>query len=395
VQARGKREKEEVVINRDTMSKKARRGTMRGLIAILAALTLASTLLGACAQAEPTTNTALNTERTDGTAGDSNAETEVTPDVTTTPNGETTAPSSVTLAEALEGESIQVDIKRLPITAREGIAYKEPMGASNLYMDVLIPAGQPGTTFPLIVFIQGGGFMYSEPAGSLQHRMALAEAGYVVASVQHRVVPAVRFPEPLIDCKAAVRYLRAHAAEYSIDPTRVGAMGNSSGGYFATMLGVTGNTDAFDSGDFLDQSSSVMAVVDLYGVYDLDQIGTGLSEDLVEGHNSPATSEALLINGTAFADNKGASVFDTPEATAAGNPSTYIDAADPPFLIFHGDQDTLVSPVATKLLYDRLAADGIPAQRYIVPGAGHGTPEFLQDEIVEKIVAFFDQYLKS
>lgn len=89
------------------------------------------------------------------------------------------------------------------------------------------------------MFVNGGGFTSSNPQGNIVHRMAFAKAGYAVASVQHRVVPTVKFPEPLLDVKAAVRWLKANAGTYKIDKSRVAAVGNSSGGYFATMLGVT------------------------------------------------------------------------------------------------------------------------------------------------------------
>lgn len=301
----------------------------------------------------------------------------------------------ITLEEATSQNVINVGISNPSITEIQGITYKQvltPRGNTPLYLDLLVPTSEQ--KMPLVVFVPGGGFTGSSPSPSIVHRMALAQAGYVVASVQHRVVPAAQFPAPLEDVKAPVRWLKANADTYNIDKEHVAAMGNSSGGYFATMLGVTGDVAEFDTGDNTAESSSVNAVIDLYGVSDLTIIGAGLSEALEQGHHSPATTEAMLINGTAFGDNQGASVFDTPEKTAPASPFTYIDGTDPAFLILHGDKDTLVSPVASMALYQKLQEAGVEATRYVVAGASHGGPMFDQPEIIDIMVKFLDEHIK-
>lgn len=304
--------------------------------------------------------------------------------------------TSITLEQATSENVLTVGTETTSVSLVEGIVYKQALSGSSatpLHLDLLVPAGDEAK--PLVVFIPGGGFTGSNPQGSIVQRMALAQAGYVVASVQHRVVPGARFPQPLEDVKAAVRWLRANADTYHIDAERVAAMGNSSGGYFATMLGVTGDIAEFDTGDNLDQSSAVSAVIDLYGVSDLTIIGAGLESEIEEGHHSPATTEAMLINGTAFGNNKGASVFDTPETAAEASPFTYIDGTDPAFLIFHGDKDTLVSPVASAELAERLRAANVPVQRYTIAGASHGGAMFDQPEIIDLMVEFLDENVKN
>ena len=236
-------------------------------------------------------------------------------------------------------------------------------------------------------------------------RLELAKAGFVVASVQHRVsVSHGTFPAPLQDIKAAIRFLKANAAAYKFNKNMVAVGGNSSGGYYATMVGVTSNVEsikwpnrqgalvdtALDVGANLDQSSAVNAVIDFYGVSDLTVIGANLEDQaLVDSHKSAATTEALLLNGAAAAQ-KGVGVFDQSmqEKVAYASPFTYIDADDPAFIMFHGTKDTLVSPVASKMLQDRLQAAGISAERYVIDGAGHGGNLFNQAYVTDKLEAF-------
>lgn len=167
------------------------------------------------------------------------------------------------------------------------------------------------------MWINGGGFTSSNPANNFETRLTLAKSGYVVASVQHRVGPSVTFPGPLQDIKAGIRFLKASSKtepnKYKFDPTKVSVAGNSSGGYWATMTGVTSNLESIqypnsrtgemqeikldDWGSNRDESSAVNAVIDFYGVSDLTIIGAGLAQELQDSHKSAATTEALLLNG--------------------------------------------------------------------------------------------------
>ena len=303
---------------------------------------------------------------------------------------------SVTFEESVSENVLEVENTQAVINEMQGVVYKQgatPFGVTTLIIDILSPFAMPGNALPLVVFINGGGFTGSDPSNNITTRMALAKAGYVVTSLQNRVVPNATFPAPLEDLKAAVRWLRAHVGAYGVDPARVAAVSNSSGGYFATMLGVTGDVDEFDTGDNLDQSSAVSAVIDLYGVSDLTIIATGLGEEIEGAHYSAAASEAMLINGTADGTSKGASVFETPEVAAKASPFTYIAENAPAFLILHGDQDTLVSPVASMELYRRLVDAGVEAERYVVAGAEHGDALFDQPEIHRLLIDFLDKHL--
>ena len=288
----------------------------------------------------------------------------------------------------------------------KNVVYKQvKSGSSNtpLYMDLLIPSKATDTKAkPTVVYINGGGFTNSDQSRNINLRWAMAQQGYIVASVQHRTVPQATMPGPLQDVKAAVRFLRANADTYGIDSNKLYAWGNSSGGYFATMLGVTGNTKsikvngqqvALDEGDNLDQSSAVSAVVDYYGVSDLTIIGACLGEQYESAHHGTSNTEALLVNGAAFGTNAGATVFDPIDSgnkAAYYSPFSYIDKNDPKFLILHGDKDTLVSPIASYELYNRLTEAGVSAQRVTIPGAGHGGPNFEKANVYKTTIDFLN-----
>lgn len=259
-------------------------------------------------------------------------------------------------------------------------------------MDPLVPCGEG--PYPTIVYINGGGFINANKDGYIQQRLELAEHGYVVASITYRVAPASTFPAPLEDVKSAIRYLRAHADQFHIDSQHIGVMGGSAGGYLAAFAGTTSGMRQFDSGDNLEQSSDVQAVVDLYGVSDLTAIGADYGPDVQELHRSPAATEALWINGSPVFGGKDGGIDANPEGAAAANPISYISDKTPPFLLMHGDADTVVSPSQTEILRAALAQHNVEAQRYVVKGAGHGGALWIQPEIMKLIIDFFDAHLK-
>lgn len=155
-----------------------------------------------------------------------------------------------------------------------------------------------------------------------------------VSGLSTSVIPSVTMPAPLQDAKAGVRWLRAHAEDYNINPDCIIATGSSAGGYMGVMLGVLGNTAQyndkiqFDMGDNLDRSSAVQGALDFYGVSDLTIIGAGLSN--YDVHDSESKTEALLVNGTAFGSNPGGSVFGDFDKTAIYSSFTYLDKNDAP-----------------------------------------------------------------
>lgn len=262
-----------------------------------------------------------------------------------------------------------------------------------LTMHLVIP--QDKKPHPVILYINGGGFINANKDVYMQQWLDLAEHGYVVASMTYRVAPTSTFPAPLEDVKSAVRFLRANAEKFHIDAEHIGVFGGSAGGYLAAMAGTTNGVKGFDKGENLSYSSDVQAVVDVYGVSDVTKIGADYSTAVQKAHESAAATEALWVNGSPVFGGKDGGIMANPQGAKAANPLTYISKKTAPFLLMHGDADVLVSPSQTELLRAELAKHNIEATRYLVKGAAHGGPYWVQPEIMDIVIAFYDKHLKK
>jgi len=295
-----------------------------------------------------------------------------------------------------ESKILDVKLKKLFIKLISNVVYEQvsTFGYENvaMKMDVLKP--QKDGSMPAIVFITGGGFIHANKDSYIQQRMALAEAGYVVASIDYRVAPTATFPQPLEDVKAAIRYLKAHANQFHINPNKIGVFGESAGGYLSAMAGTTNGIKQFDKGENLDQSSNVQAVVDIYGLSDLANVGADYSKEVQDLHKSAGATEALWVNGSPVFGGKDGGILAEVEKVKAANPITYISKQTPPFLLMHGDKDTLVSPSQTEILHQALVAHGIESTRYVVKDAQHGGIYWVQPEVIQVVIDFFDKHLK-
>ena len=300
------------------------------------------------------------------------------------------------MSRKVASQTISVPVKTPVIQQISDVVYEQvPMrGYPNvaMKMDILQPKSQE--KLPAIVYVTGGGFINANKDNGIQLRMHLAEAGYVVASIQYRVAPTAKFPQPLEDVKSAIRYLKAHADSYGIDPERVGIVGGSAGGYLTAMAGTTSGTTTFDKGENLSVTSDVKAAVDLYGLSDLTRIGDDYSDAVKEAHKSAGATEALWVNGSAVFGGKDGGIQADAKAAKAANPITYISKTSAPMLLMHGTKDFVVSPSQTDLLFQALQEKGIPSRRYLVEGAAHGGIYWNQEEVLSIITQFFDQYLK-
>lgn len=266
--------------------------------------------------------------------------------------------------------------------AHRDLAYV-PAGHERQKLDLYLPKpGDGGTAkagLPLIINVHGGAFKMGSKADDVPFEYL--SRGYAVASINYRLSQHAKFPAQIEDCKAAVRWLRAHAVEYHLDPNRFAAWGASAGGHLSAMLGTTGETREFDVGPNLDQSSRVQAVVDYYGPTDFLQMDAhrppnGMVHD---GADSP---ESELVGG-AIQDNK--------EKTARANPITYVTKNAPPFLICHGDEDPLVPFHQSQLLDAALRSAGVSVTFHRVVGGGHGG--FRDPKVPELTEAFLARLL--
>jgi acetyl esterase/lipase len=209
---------------------------------------------------------------------------------------------------------------------------------------------------------------------------AVAARGFVAVTVSYRLVPAARFPAQIEDCKAAVRWLRANAAKYHIDPDRIAAGGYSAGGHLACLLGVTDKDDGLEgSGGHPEQSSKVQAVIDLFGPV-----------DLTTGDWTPEVEDGVLK------PLLGANLKDKPDVYRRASPLAYIrkDRPVPPFLVMHGTDDRIVSINQSRALVERLREVGAKHRYVEMKGEGHGWFGAKLTGTVEQAVEFLRDNLK-
>src|SRR4029079_9236683 len=221
-----------------------------------------------------------------------------------------------------------------------------------MQMDIVRPANPPAAALPAVLRIHGGGFRAGNRQSYLPMAIKLAERGYVPATMSYRLSPRHQFPAAVEDAKAAVRFLRANAAKYGIDPDHIGAMGGSAGGTLVLFLAVTPNVAEFEgTGPNREFSSRVQCVVNYYGPTDFTQ-SYAKSVDAAEvlplflggdlAHSRPAHMRASPLNWV------------TPQAA--------------PTLSIHGTDDTYVAYEQSLWITERLIAAGGGAELGTLPG---------------------------
>ena len=240
------------------------------------------------------------------------------------------------------------------------LAYADQSEAQKL--DLYLPTTGDGP-FPVVMMVHGGGFMFGDKAdgAGLTGVDQLLEAGYAVASINYRLSGEATWPAQIYDAKAAVRFLRANAAQYNLDPERFGAWGASAGGNLVAMLGTTCDVTELEGADLgnADQSSCVQAVVDWFGPIDFLAMDTQFAgTECPANHDAADSPESMLV---------GAPIQTVPDIVATTNPMNYIDTTDAPFLIQHGSADCNIPPVQGKNLADALGAEMCIRDRYTGP----------------------------
>lgn len=297
-------------------------------------------------------------------------------------------------APVAQTESMKVEVTEHQIDEIGGVIYSQIQSRrSNRAMRMTLLVPRTTEKKPAIIYFPGGGFTTTDYEKFIEMRFTLAKAGFVVAAAEYRVVPN-KFPAILEDGKSAVRFLKAHANAYGIDASKIGVLGDSAGGYLSQMVAVTGNEKQFDKGDNLHVDSTVQAAATLYGISDLRNIGAGFDEAIQKVHQSPAVTEALLVNGVAFNEYPGASILSDSDKALAASSLGHIKKNLPPFLIMHGTEDKLVSPVQSEQLYEALKQNGNRVTYVKVQGAAHGDTVWFQKPIIDKVVTWFKDNLK-
>lgn len=245
---------------------------------------------------------------------------------------------------------------------------------------------------PLIVWFSGGGYRGVDKNQMIAETQFLADAGFIVASVYYRSSYQGHMPAQFIDAKTAIRFLRAHSEEYNIDPNRIGVMGRSAGGHITAFLAM--NLPGYDSDEWLGYSSEVQAGFNLFGP---SNFVTLLHKDLTEIQNSPnhrwkkieESHLGMILGGDSSDYEERAKNFSIVHMLNK-------DTKMAPLLTMHGDSDPLVPDSTSEELYDKLVEYGFEHQSdyYLIKNAGHGTPEFFQDEAKIITLNFFNKFLK-
>lgn len=276
--------------------------------------------------------------------------------------------------------------------AFKDVAYASASNTQKL--DIYLPQGNG--PFPVVINFHAGGFKFGDKSmipGKVGQ--ALLDAGYAVVGVDYRLSGEAPFPAAVLDARAAVRFLRANAAQYKLDQDRIAAFGQSAGANLAAMLGTAADSTTFDDASLgnVNVSSAVKAVVDWFGPHDFDKLDEQAKAQGCSTSNQ-THSEASSFESAYL----GAAVASSADLVTKANPISYIDAKDPPFLVQKGDQDCTVAIQNTKDLADALQAAGVPVEYDLLAGAGHGdtgsTLVFESDANVKRVVDWLNAHVK-
>lgn len=256
------------------------------------------------------------------------------------------------------------------------VEYCEAAG-QKLHLDIARP-DKLDKPAPCILYIHGGAWRAGDKAGHISQTFAAARQGYVSATVQYRFCPKHPFPAQIEDVKCAVRYLRANAKKYQLDPDRIGAIGYSAGAHLSMLLGTMGESDGLEgTSGYADQKSQVQAVVAYFGPTDL------AADDF------PPTSQGLLK------DFLGGTLQEVPEQYKKASPVTYASKGDAPLLIFQGTKDPLVPHTQAFKMVDAMTAVGVTGRVELLLGAAHGWGGDDIKRTEREAMAFFDKHLKA
>lgn len=249
----------------------------------------------------------------------------------------------------------------------------------GLRLQLLTPSvfKEPDKVYPCVVYIQGSGWFKQNTYYMLPMLSRLAERGYVCAVVEYRHSQMAHFPAQIVDGKNAIRYLRANAGKYHIDPERIAVMGDSSGGHTSAMIGLTCHTGQLDDPDS-DVSCEVKGTIDLYGAVDIT-MDCGFPSTL--NHQKADSPEGFMM---------GYDISENMERAREGVVKSYVNNSCPPMLILHGTKDRTVFCQQSVDLYRAMKEAGKDAELFLVRGADHGGPAFWTKEAID----LYDGFLR-
>jgi acetyl esterase/lipase len=250
------------------------------------------------------------------------------------------------------------EIPREHIRVEKDVVYAVVDG-HKLTLDIAYPDNliEPA---PAIVDIPGGA--WRNVRKSAEDAIWYAQQGFVGVSITHRTSDIAIFPAAVHDCKTVIRWLRANAKKYSLNPDKIGVTGFSSGGHLAALLGTSGGDPYLEGkGGYSEYSSRVQAVVDNFGPTDFLRMNDVRFADFID-HFDAQSPESLFLGGP---------IKEKPELVRLANPITYIDPQDPPIWIGHGEKDGMVIISQSELLYEALEKAGVETEFVRVKNADH------------------------
>ena len=259
------------------------------------------------------------------------------------------------------------------------VVYAE-VGNRKLLLDLYFPSESNNPY--LVVWIHGGAWHSGSKASP---PMSFVRSGYALASIDYRLSVEAKFPAPIHDIKAAIRYLRANAEKHGYRSDKIVIAGSSAGGHLAALVGVTNNDKSLEGnlGQFTNTSSSVQAIIDYYGPTNFTTI---LKQSTPHGVGVRGPAMALLLGNT---------VDNVPELAKLASPALQVDRADPPLLIFHGDQDIQVPINQSHELVGAYKRNKLMVQLEVVHGGGHSETPYFDGEYQAIVERFLKEVLGS
>lgn len=252
------------------------------------------------------------------------------------------------------------------------------VGNRKLFCDIIKPS-EIKNKLPAIVFIHGGGWISGNKEKGLEKLLPFVEKGYIGVSIQYRLSTEEIFPAQLQDCKCAIRFLRANAEKFNIESEKIGVWGVSAGGNLASLLGVTSDNYYNDSGGWENFSARVNAVCDWFG-------RTNFLIDIKKSDEKkgPYSYISKLLGGP---------IEDKIELAKKVSPYYYECKDCPPFLIMHGENDSIVPYSQSEIFYKKLKKNKVDVTLIKIKNAGHGSG--FDKKCFEIVQYFFDYYLKN
>lgn len=290
-----------------------------------------------------------------------------------TARGQTVSPPASKQTPAPRESQDSSDPQSRSFELSRSVVYKKT-DEYELTCDIYRPLGEG--PFPAILAVRGGAWKFGSKLAMMRHAWIMVSSGYVVVAINYRHAPKHPFPAQIEDCKHAVRWMKANASKFAIDPERIGAFGYSAGGHLVALLGTTDANDGLE-GDVKPEwkqfDSRVQAVA----------AGAAPCEFSWIDDDSQVLSYWL-----------GGSPSEKPDAFRRASPTTFISADDPPFYFFHGEKDIVV-PISTSLTMHRLLKEaGVSSQHDVSKQGGH-VLTFSDTRWMVKSIEFFDSHLKK